>query len=90
MPIFISSGERRSVKPGAPSEPNEYNYNYRRRGIFLIINNKNFHPSTGQVARDGTDNDAERLEERFQDLGFEVRRYDDVGSSKMTKIMYDG
>lgn len=84
------SGERRSLRPGAPSEPNAYNYNYPKRGLFIIINNKNFHPSTGQRCRDGTDADAERLEERFQDLGFEVRRYDDVGASSMTKIMIEG
>ncbi|XP_060067184.1 caspase-3-like [Ylistrum balloti] len=83
------SGDRRSVRPGAPSEPNEYNFNYHKRGLFLIINNKNFHPSTGQMTREGTNVDAERLEERFQDLGFEVRRYNDVASAKITQIMYD-
>lgn len=83
------SGDRRSLRPGAPSEPNEYNFNYRKRGLFLIINNKNFHPSTGQDTRDGTNVDAERLEERFQDLGFEVRRYNDVASSRMTKLLYE-
>ncbi|KAJ8318172.1 hypothetical protein KUTeg_003263 [Tegillarca granosa] len=82
-------GDRRSLRPGAPSEPNEYNFNYRKRGLFLIINNKNFHPSTGQDTRDGTNVDAERLEERFQDLGFEVRRYNDVASSRMTKLLYE-
>ncbi|KAK3092077.1 hypothetical protein FSP39_024992 [Pinctada imbricata] len=82
-------GDRRSVKPGAPSEPNEYNFNYQRRGLFIIINNKRFHPSTGLMTRDGTNADAERLEERFQDLGFMVRRYDDVTSTKLTKLMND-
>ncbi|KAK6187753.1 hypothetical protein SNE40_005710 [Patella caerulea] len=83
------TGERKSVKPGAPSEPNEYNFNYKNRGIFIIINNKHFDESTGQETREGTDIDAERLEERFQDLGFEVRRYDDVTRTKMTGLMYD-
>ncbi|XP_076075598.1 caspase-3-like isoform X1 [Mytilus galloprovincialis] len=84
-----ASGERRSLRPGAPSEPNAYNYNYPKRGLFIIINNKNFHPSTGQRCREGTGADAERLEERFQDLGFEVRRYDDATASSMTKIMVE-
>ncbi|KAL5018724.1 hypothetical protein ScPMuIL_004446 [Solemya velum] len=83
------SSDKKSVRPGAPSEPNEYNFNYRKRGLFIIINNKHFHPSTGQQLRDGTDLDAERLEERFQDLGFEVRRFDDVSRTRMTKLMYD-
>ncbi|XP_046584776.1 LOW QUALITY PROTEIN: uncharacterized protein DDB_G0283697-like [Haliotis rubra] len=83
------SGEKKNVRPGAPSEPNEYNFNYKRRGLFLIINNKNFHPNTGQQTREGTDVDAERLEERFQDLGFEVKRYDDVTRSRISTLMYD-
>ncbi|KAL4241043.1 peptidase C14A [Mactra antiquata] len=81
--------EKHNVRPGAPSEPNEYNFNYRRRGIFLIFNNKHFQESTGQLERDGTDIDAERLEERFQDTGFEVRRYDDVSCARMTKLMQE-
>lgn len=88
--IVLFSGDRRSVRPGAPSEPNEYNFNYHKRGLFIIINNKNFHPSTGKESRDGTDADAERLEERFQDLGFDVRRYNDVSSSKLLQLMNDG
>ncbi|KAH9505269.1 Caspase-3 [Bulinus truncatus] len=82
-------GERRDVRPGAPSEPNEYNFNFKKRGIFIIINNKHFDEETGLLAREGSDVDAERLEERFQDLGFEVRRYDDVMSAKMTSLLHD-
>lgn len=81
--------DKHHVRPGAPSEPNEYNFNYRRRGVFLIFNNKHFLESTGQLEREGTDADAERLEERFQDTGFEVRRYDDVTYARMTKLMED-
>ncbi|KAH3863097.1 hypothetical protein DPMN_026075 [Dreissena polymorpha] len=85
----VSADREKHVRPGAPSEPNEYNFNYRRRGVFLIFNNKTFHESTGQVEREGTDVDAERLEERFQDTGFEVRRYDDVTCARMTKLMHE-
>ncbi|XP_045212902.2 caspase-3-like isoform X3 [Mercenaria mercenaria] len=81
--------DKHHVRPGAPSEPNEYNFNYRRRGVFLIFNNKHFLESTGQLEREGTDVDAERLEERFQDTGFEVRRYDDVTYARMTKLMQE-
>ncbi|XP_041362616.1 caspase-3-like isoform X2 [Gigantopelta aegis] len=83
------SADTKNVRPGAPSEPNEYNFNFKRRGLFLIINNKNFDSSTGQMVREGTDVDAERLEERFQDMGFEVKRYDDVTRAKMSALMYD-
>ncbi|XP_052788814.1 caspase-3-like [Mya arenaria] len=83
----VSADREKHVRPGAPSEPNEYNFNYRRRGIFLIFNNKHFHESMGQKEREGTDVDAERLEERFQDTGFDVRRYNDVTCARMTKLM---
>ena len=89
MFIFSADKDKHHVRPGAPSEPNEYNFNYRRRGVFLIFNNKHFLESTGQLEREGTDVDAERLEERFQDTGFEVRRYDDVTYARMTKLMQD-
>lgn len=87
--FFSADKDKHHVRPGAPSEPNEYNFNYRRRGVFLIFNNKHFLESTGQLEREGTDADAERLEERFQDTGFEVRRYDDVTYARMTKLMED-
>ncbi|KAL8619225.1 hypothetical protein ACOMHN_050007 [Nucella lapillus] len=83
------SGERKEVRPGAPSEPNEYNFNFKRRGLFLLINNRTFARQTHLQEREGSDVDAERLEERFQDLGFEVRRFDDVTRSKMATLMYD-
>lgn len=83
------SGDKKSLRPGAPSDPLEYNFNNKRRGIFIIFNIKHFDESTGQPTRDGTDIDAERLEERIQALGFEVQRYDDVNRTKMTGLMYD-
>ncbi|XP_076441721.1 caspase-3-like isoform X2 [Babylonia areolata] len=82
-------GERKEVRPGAPSEPNEYNFNFKRRGLFVLINNRTFSRDTHRQPRDGSDVDAERLEERFQDLGFEVRRFDDVARAKMATLMYD-
>lgn len=88
--VTCCSGERREVRPGAPSEPNEYNFNFKRRGLFLLINNKKFARDTHLMPRDGSDVDAERLEERFQGLGFDVRRFDDVTRSKMMTLMYDG
>ncbi|XP_076458198.1 caspase-3-like [Babylonia areolata] len=83
------SGERKEVRPGAPSEPNEYNFNFKRRGLFVLINNKNFSRDTRQQPREGSDVDAERLEERFQDLGFDVRRFNDVARARMATLMYD-
>lgn len=48
---FAYSGERRDVRPGAPSEPNEYNFNFKKRGLFILINNRHFEEETGQQPR---------------------------------------
>ncbi|XP_055874622.1 caspase-3-like [Biomphalaria glabrata] len=91
LPYILKSvsPERLDVRPGAPSEPNEYNFNFKKRGIFVIINNRHFDEDLGQPAREGSDVDAERLEERFQDLGFEVRRYDDATATKMITLLQE-
>ncbi|XP_064611160.1 caspase-3-like isoform X2 [Liolophura sinensis] len=83
-----SGSDASTIRPGAPCDPNEYNFNYKRRGVFLVINNKVFDASTGQSFREGSDLDAERLEERFQALGFEVRRYDDLTANQMSTLFF--
>ena len=46
--------------PSGPPPPiklvlDEYDFKHPRRGKAIIINQKNFHPTTGQNKRDGTD-----------------------------------
>ncbi len=88
--LSVPSAECRDLRPGAQSAGCEYNFHFKKRGLFIVINNQNFTEATGQPSRDWSDVDAEKLVERFQDLGLEVRRYDDVTSSRMTSILYDG
>jgi hypothetical protein len=59
----------------------------KRRGKFIIINNKTFDKKTRAPVRHGTDVDAEKLEKVFGDLGFDVKRYNDVTADGMVKLM---
>lgn len=50
---------------GVLLELNEYDFNYYKRGFFIIINNKNFYLFIGKELCEGIDVDVERLEEWF-------------------------
>ena len=58
-----------------------------RVGYCVIINEKNFDPSTGQNTRDGTDRDAESLSSTFTKLGFVVDRNDNVNLAQLDNII---
>ncbi|ELU15346.1 hypothetical protein CAPTEDRAFT_139929 [Capitella teleta] len=60
-----------------------------KRGLFIIINNKRFHPKTQMGERTGTDSDAANLYSRFKDLGFDVNIYTDLKAEDMLKVMID-
>ncbi|XP_051872143.1 caspase-8-like isoform X3 [Pristis pectinata] len=55
----------------------EYKMDSSPLGICLILNNKVF-PGTNYNQRNGTDCDAEKLEEVFTNLGFVVQRHDNL------------
>ncbi|CAH8612580.1 unnamed protein product [Heterobilharzia americana] len=44
------------------------------RGECILINQRDFHPSTNQTRRDGTDIDADRIERVFKSLNYRVTR----------------
>uniref|UniRef100_A0A3P8TED0 Caspase-3 n=2 Tax=Amphiprion percula TaxID=161767 RepID=A0A3P8TED0_AMPPE len=71
----------------AVSDPYRYNMNYPCIGICLIINNKNFHRSTGMNTRNGTDVDAACLAKTFSSLGYQVRVTNDQTVSEMERLM---
>ena len=48
------------------------NENNNKKGVFVILNNKKFHPQTGFNERTGTDVDYRNLVRLFQKLGFIV------------------
>lgn len=61
-----------------------YNFNHPRRGLAVIINNEHFnYRLTRQQEREGTEVDAEALEQTFVRLGFDVTRYDDLTVTDM-------
>ena len=64
--------------------------NHKKRGFFIIINNKNFDPVTNMGDRSGTDQDAENLYQRFTELGFDVNRYNNLKTTRMLKVMVEG
>ena len=58
------------------------------RGLFLLLNNKEFLPASGMenYPRNGTGVDADALEELFTELGFIVHRYNNVSCHEMRKL----
>lgn len=66
-----------------------YDMSHPNRGLFVIINNKVFHPKTQMGERSGTDQDAAQLYARFKDLGFNVNIYTNLKAEDMLKVMID-
>ncbi|XP_077135690.1 caspase-3 [Ranitomeya variabilis] len=54
-----------------------YKMDYPEMGLCIIINNKNFLPSTRMGMRNGTDLDAQRLQSTFRSLGYKVNIFND-------------
>ncbi|KAK2849536.1 hypothetical protein Q5P01_009370 [Channa striata] len=77
-----------SVK-ATDSDPHRYKMDYPRLGTCLIINNKNFHRSTGMSTRNGTDVDADLAKKTFTDLGYDVRVFTDQTMKQMSKLLSD-
>ncbi|CAF0709543.1 unnamed protein product [Brachionus calyciflorus] len=65
----------------------EYRMNYPRRGFAIIINNKRFDPRLDMPARDGTDLDADCLENTLKKLGFDTKRFNDCSASLIRELM---
>lgn len=68
-----------------PAVLENYNFNHKRRGDCIIINNHHFNQKlTRQSDRDGTEVDAENVERAFMCLGFDVTRHDDLTVTDMS------
>ncbi|XP_008301734.1 caspase-3-like [Stegastes partitus] len=74
-----------SISVGA--DPFRYNMDYPSIGTCLIINNKNFHKSTGMNTRNGTDVDAALVAKTFKSMGYDVRVVTDRSVSEMKQLM---
>ena len=64
-----------------------YNMHHAERGMAVIINNVNFHKSTGMSKRGGSMKDAEALEEVLRKLGFKVNSYTDLTVKKTKAVL---
>ncbi|XP_051945011.1 caspase-3b isoform X2 [Xyrauchen texanus] len=56
-------------------------------GQCVIINNKNFHKSTGMSVRNGTDVDASNVMQVFSNLGFKINFANDQTVSQMRHLL---
>lgn len=61
-----------------------------KRGKFIIINNRTFHPATGMPERTGTDADAYNLYNIFVKFGFEVSLLANLTKDAMLQEMLAG
>ncbi|KAL4823360.1 hypothetical protein H8958_000747, partial [Nasalis larvatus] len=76
----------KSVDSGV-SLDNSYKMDYPEMGLCIIINNKNFHKSTGMASRSGTDVDAANLRETFINFKYEVRNKNDLTREEIVELM---
>uniref|UniRef100_A0A8D0DAI3 Caspase-3 n=1 Tax=Sander lucioperca TaxID=283035 RepID=A0A8D0DAI3_SANLU len=71
----------------AGSDPYRYKMDYPCIGTCLIINNKNFHRSTGMSARNGTDVDAATAIKTFSELGYKISVNTDQTVEEMKQLL---
>ncbi|NWV38325.1 CASP6 protein, partial [Grantiella picta] len=69
---------RQSLDPGV-----EYKMNHQRRGVALIFNHEHFFWHLKLPYRSGTMADRDNLTRSLTDLGFEVRRFDDLKADEV-------
>ncbi|XP_053315404.1 caspase-3 [Spea bombifrons] len=65
----------------------KYRMDYPEMGHCIIINNKNFHPSTRMGTRSGTDTDARKLYETFKCFGYQVKVLNDQKCSDIFGLL---
>eukprot|EP00795_Rhopilema_esculentum_P013091 gene13091-3877_t len=71
-----------------PDSDSFYSMDKYPRGLFLLLNNKEFLPASGMESypRNGTNVDADALESLFTELGFIVHRYNNISCYEMRKL----
>lgn len=85
----VGAGGGDPMMVDAQSHPYTYRYslNYPCIGQCVIINNKNFHKSTGMNQRNGTDVDATNALKVFGKLGYKVKVYNDQTVDQIKYIL---
>lgn len=76
----------KSVNSGISLE-SSYKMDYPEMGLCIIINNKNFHTSTGMAPRSGTDVDAAKLRETFMNLKYDVKNKNDLTCEEILELL---
>lgn len=67
-----AAASEESSKVQMEQDPFRYNMNFQSMGLCVLINNKNFHRSTGMGTRNGTDVDAAAVMKTFVNLGYRM------------------
>ncbi|XP_059412986.1 caspase-6-like [Carassius carassius] len=65
----------------------EYKMDHKKRGMALIFNHENFYWQLRLNSRSGTEADKQNLAKRFQELGFEVKTYNDYKREEVLTII---
>ncbi|XP_059413286.1 caspase-6-like [Carassius carassius] len=69
-------------------DPNEeYKMDHKKRGMALIFNHERFYFELMMSNRSGTEADKHNLVRRFQELGFEVKAYDNYERDEVMSII---
>ena len=77
-----------SVKDINVQDPHSYKMNHPKRGLFLLFNVVNF--GNEKMKREGTDEDAELIVKTFNQLEFEVVRFNDPTKLEMVELVKEG
>ncbi|KAI8521058.1 Caspase-7 [Branchiostoma belcheri] len=83
-------GEKYPAKTPATSHQDlshMYNMTHPRRGLAVVINNREFDKKTKQKVRKGTDIDADSLFKQLSGLGFEMQMNDNLKCKEMKKVL---
>ncbi|XP_051514578.1 caspase-3b isoform X2 [Myxocyprinus asiaticus] len=83
----LTDNGRDQADANTPSDSYQYNMKFPSLGQCVIINNKNFHRSTGMGVRNGTDVDANNVMAVFSKLGFKISFFNDQTVSQMRDLL---
>ncbi|XP_030644205.1 caspase-3 [Chanos chanos] len=79
--------EALQMDPKPKSHELRYSLRYPSMGHCIVINNKNFDPKTGLNVRNGTEADADRVKSVFEQLGYEVKVFNDQTAAQIKHVL---
>ena len=90
MFYLFDSGPGKTMMTEAEFMADEYKMNYEQRGRAIIINNRDFNRELNLGPRTGTDQDAAALQQRFTEIGFDVKVHTNETVNGMIKKLAGG